>query len=206
MSVAQRLTIGALLVLLGHGISGGAQYQWVNESQDFPSTIGGLAVSEYKDAGWGGIDWFISGQGTNGGNETEHLYLLDPPNTAWTTFSIKSTSVAFVMYGDNNDGDAAFFVDGDLICTRDMFNLGGRSLLVTLLPYDFHTIAVGQLGTRNPLSLDDDVAIAGGAALVPEPTSLFMLAMCGLGLARRRVGGAGRSRRHITLAVTVDET
>lgn len=180
MRTSKMVRVAVTVVLASCASSFGLEYQWVHESQDYPSTIGGLDVLEYRNAERGGGEWSIEGTGTTDGESGRHLYLMDPPNIAWTAFDVGSTAVSFMMYGDHNDGYAAFFVDGVEVCSQDMHNLGGWSLVVTSLPYASHTISVQQLGTQNPLSDGDDIAIDGGAAVVPEPATLSLV---GLGMA-----------------------
>lgn len=153
-----------------------------------PLSIQGNPVLEYKNAGRGGIDWVVTGDGPTGGRGIRELWLFDDsaagiPGTsqATTTFSVISNAVGFVMAGDHNDGFAQFFVDGIDVGTFDMYRGGNRILAVTGLDYMAHTLKIVQLGEHNPNSTKGDVAIFGGAAFntpiaaIPEPQTYAML-------------------------------
>lgn len=153
-----------------------------------PLSIQGNPVLEYKNAGKGGIDWLVTGDGPTGGRGIRELWLFDDsaagiPGTsqATTTFSVISNAVGFVMAGDHNDGFAQFFVDGVDVGTFDMYRSGNRILAVTGLDFMAHTLKIVQLGEHNPNSTKGDVAIFGGAAFntpiaaIPEPQTYAML-------------------------------
>lgn len=153
-----------------------------------PLSIQGNPVLEYKNAGRGGIDWVVTGDGPTGGRGIRELWLFDDsaagiPGTsqATTTFSVISNAVGFVMAGDHNDGFAQFFVDGIDVGTFDMYRGGNRILAVTGLDFMAHTLKIVQLGEHNPNSTKGDVAIFGGAAFntpiaaIPEPQTYAML-------------------------------
>jgi hypothetical protein len=55
-----------------------------------------------------------------------------------------------MMTGDFNDGYADFLVDGINVGRFDLFNLGNQSLIVSDLTEGIHTIAVSQVGQKNP--------------------------------------------------------
>lgn len=153
-----------------------------------PLSIHGNPVIEYRNAGKGGIDWTVTGDGPTGGRGIRELWLFDDsaagiPGTsqAATSFSAVSNSVGFVMAGDHNDGFAQFFVDGMDVGTYDMYRGGNRILVVTELDSAVHSLRIVQLGLHNPNSTKGDVAIFGGAAFnmpispVPEPQVYAML-------------------------------
>ncbi|MGZ0018863.1 PEP-CTERM sorting domain-containing protein [Nitrosomonas sp. wSCUT-2] len=158
------------------------------EKNGNPLSIQGNPVLEYKNAGKGGIDWVVTGDGPTGGRGIRELWLFDDsaagiPGTsqATTTFSVISNAVGFVMAGDHNDGFAQFFVDGVDVGTFDMYRSGNRLLAVTGLDFMAHTLKIVQLGEHNPNSTKGDVAIFGGAAFntpiaaIPEPQTYAML-------------------------------
>lgn len=118
---------------------------WLDGSGDSLAEIGGLAVKQFKNAGTGGVDWTVIGRGGDGGNGRSQLWLLNAPNTAKLTFMVKSSAVGFMMSGDDNDGYARFVVDGRTVGTFDLYNLGEKTLVVSHLPYSYHTIEVVQL-------------------------------------------------------------
>lgn len=161
--------------------------QWVPESGDGLTSVGGRGIVEYNDAFYdaGGTgDWAVDG-GVYGGNSSQ-LWLLDDVNTASTTFSTASSAVAFMMAGDWNDGLADFLVDGvTVLAGHDMAHLGNQSLIVSGLSFATHTVAVRHLdvpGSSNAPPCAgggcDHVAIFGAAA-IPEPMTLVLL---GIGL------------------------
>lgn len=158
------------------------------EKSGNPLNIGGNPVLEYRNAGKGGIDWTVTGDGPTGGRGIRELWLFDDsaagiPGTsqATTTFSVVSNAVGFVMAGDHNDGFAQFLVDGIDVGTFDMYRTGNRILAVTGLDFMAHTLTIVQLGEHNPNSTKGDVAIFGGAAFntpiaaIPEPQTYAML-------------------------------
>lgn len=168
--------------------------EWVAEGNDFPATIGGQGVLEYRNAGYDGastFDWTVlPGSGGYSGNGSGELWLLSPPNTATTHFTVESTAVAFVMNGDFNDGFARFLVDDQFVGEFDMFQRGPSSLVVRGLDLGLHSLAVVQVGEKISDSSDIHVAILGGAALatVPLPAPLWLLGAGAVALLRRRVG------------------
>lgn len=166
--------------------------EWISltttERNGNPLNIHGNSVIEYRNAGKGGIDWTVTGDGPTGGRGIRELWLFDDsaagiPGTsqAATSFSVASNSVGFVMAGDHNDGFAQFFVDGIDVGTYDMYRGGNRILVVTELDSAIHSLRIVQLGLHNPSSTKGDVAIFGGAAFnmpispVPEPQVYAML-------------------------------
>ena len=111
------------------------------------------------------MDWTIFGTGAQGGDGEAQLWLFDSPNRAIVTFSEKSTAMAFLMSGDHNDGFAEFIVDGKSFGVFDLFELGKKTLVVSSLPFDYHTIQVVHLAKEHPKADGDHIAIFGGAAL-----------------------------------------
>ncbi|SNX58949.1 PEP-CTERM protein-sorting domain-containing protein [Nitrosomonas ureae] len=189
--------LGITLLLISSHVSA-LTLGWVPletaENNGNPLHINGKAVLEYKNAGPGGMEWEVSGEGPRGGLGIRELWLFDNsaagiPGTseATTKFSVSSNSIGFVMAGDHNDGFAQFFVDGIDVGTYDMFQTGNRILMVTGLDSLAHSLRVVQLGLHNPNSTKGDVAIFGGVAFdtltaaIPEPETYAML-LAGLGL------------------------
>jgi len=145
---------------------------WLQGAHDDVSKVGDFYVKQYKNAGTGGMDWTIFGTGAQGGDGVGQLWLFDSPNRAIVTFSEKSSAVAFLMSGDHNDGYAEFIVDGKSSGVFDLYELGKKTLVVSGLPFDYHTIQVVHLAKEHPKADGDHVAILGGAALTNrEPDS-----------------------------------
>lgn len=185
-----RILVIALLLFSSHVSA--FSVEWIPlttaERNGNPLSIHGNPVIEYRNAGKGGIDWTVTGDGPTGGRGIRELWLFDDsaagiPGTsqAATSFSVVSNSVGFVMAGDHNDGFAQFFVDGMDVGTYDMYRGGNRILVVTELDSAVHSLRIVQLGLHNPNSTKGDVAIFGGAAFnmpispVPEPQVYAML-------------------------------
>ncbi|MBX9917670.1 MAG: PEP-CTERM sorting domain-containing protein [Nitrosomonas sp.] len=198
-----RILVITLLLLSSHASA--FSVEWIPlgaaERNGNPLNIDGNPVIEYRNAGKGGIDWTVTGDGPTGGRGIRELWLFDDsaagiPGTsqAATSFSVASNSVGFVMAGDHNDGFAQFFVDGIDVGTYDMYHGGNRILVVTELDSIVHSLRIVQLGLHNPASTKGDVAIFGGAAFnmpispVPEPQVYAMLlsGLIFLGLIARR--------------------
>ncbi|UJP05521.1 MAG: PEP-CTERM sorting domain-containing protein [Nitrosomonas sp.] len=172
--------------------------EWIplvtTEKNGNPLSVYGNTVLEYRNAGRGGIDWVVTGDGPTGGRGIRELWLFDDSaagifgtSQATTLFSVISNSIGFVMAGDHNDGFAQFFVDDIDVGTYDMYQAGNRILVVTGLDSLAHTLKIVQLGEHNPNATKGDVAIFGGAAFnvpmaaIPEPETYAML-LAGLGL------------------------
>ncbi|MBS0300291.1 MAG: PEP-CTERM sorting domain-containing protein [Proteobacteria bacterium] len=192
----KRILLIALLLISSHASA--LSTKWISlettEKNGNPVSVEGNPVIEYRNAGKGGIDWVVTGDGPTGGRGIKELWLFDDsaagiPGTsqAATSFSVASNSVGFVMAGDHNDGFAQFFVDGIDVGTYDMYRGGNRILVVDGLDSTAHSLRIVQLGLHNPHSTKGDVAIFGGAAfntpisLIPEPEFYAML-LAGLGL------------------------
>lgn len=149
---------------------------WVKGSDDSVSKIGKFFVKQYKNAGTGGKDWVIFGSGYQGGDGEGQLWLFDSPSRAIVNFSVKSSAIAFLLRGDHNDGHAKLIIDDNVIGEFDLYRIGNRTLVVTGLPYDYHTIQVVHIEKKNPRASDDHVAIFGGAALTDtDPTRSVMM-------------------------------
>lgn len=185
-----RILVIALLLISPN--VGAFSIEWLplvtTEKNGNPLSIHDNPVLEYRNAGKGGIDWVVTGDGPTGGRGIRELWLFDDsaagiPGTsqATTTFSVVSNAVGFVMAGDHNDGFAQFLVDGIDVGTFDMYRTGNRILAVTGLDFMAHTLTIVQLGEHNPNSTKGDVAIFGGAAFntpiaaIPEPQTYAML-------------------------------
>lgn len=198
-----RILVVVLLLISSHASA--LSIKWIPlvtaEKNGNPVNVEGHAVLEYRNAGKGGIDWVVTGDGPTGGQGIKQLWLFDNsavgiPGTsqATTLFSVASNSVGFVMTGDHNDGFARFFVDNIDVGAYDMYRGGNRILVVNGLDPIAHTLKIVQLGLHNPHSTKGDVAIFGGAAFnmpvspVPEPEIYAMLSagLALLGFARRR--------------------
>ncbi|MBS0588586.1 MAG: PEP-CTERM sorting domain-containing protein [Proteobacteria bacterium] len=203
----KRILVIALLLISSHASA--LSIKWIplvtTEKNGNPVNIEGNAVLEYRNAGKGGIDWTVTGDGPTGGKGVRELWLFDNsaagiPGTsqATTSFSVISNSVGFVMAGDHNDGFAQFFVDNIDVGTYDMYRGGNRILVVNGLDSSVHTLKIVQLGLHSPLSTKGDVAIFGGAAFnasvspIPEPETYVML-LAGLAL----LGFAGRKKVNV---------
>lgn len=185
-----RILVIALLLISSHASA--LSTKWIplvtTEKNGNPVNVEGHAVLEYRNAGKGGIDWVVTGDGPTGGRGIRELWLFDDsaagiPGTsqAATSFSVASNSVGFVMAGDHNDGFAQFFVDNIDVGTYDMYRGGNRILVVNGLDSSAHSLKIVQLGLHNPHSTKGDVAIFGGAAFnmpvssIPEPETYAML-------------------------------
>lgn len=186
------LAFGTLLALYSF-TAAAVSIQWVPESGDALTTVGGHPILEYNDTFYDPTtgstgDWTVGGTGSYSGSATQLWLLTGTGLNASTTFTVPSTGVSFMMDGDHNDGFADFFVDGSAVATNvDLYFLGWQSLVVTGLSLAPHTLQVVLLNIANPASLATHVAIFGGAA-IPEPGTIALL---GAGLA-----GLGFGRRH----------
>ncbi len=183
-SAFARLVLGAGALVVSQS-SIAVSIEWVHQSGDSLTSVGGYDILEYMNAGTGGIDWTLTELGSTGGNGTSQLWLTNAPTSASVTFTVPSSAVSFMIHGDSNDGFAEFFVDYVLLGSFDLYNLGHQSLVVSDLAYSVHTLSVVQTGERNPSSSGDDVAIYGGAAIsasVPEPpvAALWLLGLFNL--------------------------
>ena len=203
----KRILMVALLLISSHASA--LSTKWIplvtTEKNGNPVNVEGHAVLEYRNAGKGGIDWVVTGDGPTGGKGVRELWLFDNsaagiPGTsqATTSFSAASNSVGFVMAGDHNDGFAQFFVDNIDVGTYDMYRGGNRILVVEGLDPVAHSLKIVQLGLHNHHSTKGDVAIFGGAAFnmpvspVPEPETYAMV-LAGLVL----LGSAGRKKVNV---------
>jgi len=168
----QSLSIALALaaVVAASSTSRGATMRWVDETGDGLTEAGGYSVGEYRDAGEGGLDWTLSGGGSDGGSGTNTLWLLSTPKSASTSFSTESRAIGFMMGGDDNDGFASFYVDGNSIGTYDMYNRPDTLIVENLSPGQ-HTIKVEQEGTKRGTSDNDDISIFGGAMMLPRRRS-----------------------------------
>lgn len=202
-----RILLIALLLISSHASA--LSINWIplvtTEKNGNPLNVEGNPVIEYRNAGKGGIDWTVTGDGPTGGRGIRELWLFDNsaagiPGTseATTAFSVVSNSVGFVMAGDHNDGFARFFVDNIDVGTYDMYQGGNRILVVTGLDSSAHSLRIVQLGLHNPHSTKGDVAIFGGAAFnaplspIPEP-EIYVMLLAGLGL----LGFMARGRKQV---------
>ena len=148
--------------------------EWIKSNGKREPKIGDLVVKQFKNAGRGGKDWILFGKGSNGGEGNNQLWLFDSPSRAIVNFTEKGTAVAFIMSGDHNDGFARFIVDGKSLVIADLFRLGNKTLVVSGLPFSYHTIQVVHFGKKNRGSSDDHVAIYGGAVLVSSELGLHV--------------------------------
>jgi len=99
------VSIALVFVFSVHANANGATLQWVSESGDALTSVGGYDILEYKDAKCDPCpastgDWTISGSGVHAGNSSQ-LWLINGAGlTASTTFSVASRGVSFMMAGD----------------------------------------------------------------------------------------------------------
>lgn len=158
---------------------------------DFASTVGGYNIVEYKDALSGGGEWITTG--TIGGNSTQ-LWLFSIGSTATTQLTVESTSVAFMMQNDFNDGIARFWVDGVNVFEFDTYMPTGseiaRTFIFSDLVYSAHELSIEYIGGGSSPN-SQGIALFGGAALAPVPVPaaiwLFGSGLIGLiGIARRK--------------------
>ncbi len=144
------------------------QVRWVDGSGDRLTTVAGYTVVEYRNAGEGGLEWALAGEGRDGGNGPSQLWLYDAPRRAFTALTAPSEAVAFMTAGDHNDGFATFLVDGVEVGTFDMHRRGEQTLVVEGLDRAAHHLEVRAEGRKSPRSQAAHVAVYGGAALSNE--------------------------------------
>ena len=131
-------------------------------------SVAGYRVTDYRDAGEGGGDWTLSGDGDASGMGTRLLFLLSAPLAATTQLDAPSEAVAFMMDGDGNEGFATFLVDGVEVGTFDMYGRAKQTLVVTGLPLAPHALEVRATGRQRRGSRGAHVSMYGGAALVRD--------------------------------------
>lgn len=142
--------------------------RWVSGSGDRLTEVAGYLVQGYRDAGRGGLDWTLAGEGVADGWEHHQLWMMEAPMAARTTLPVPSEAVAFMMDGDQNDGIATFLVDGQEVGTFDMYHRSMQTLVVEGLPLGRHTLEVRMTGEKRRGARGDHVALWGGSALVRE--------------------------------------
>ena len=161
-----------LLFLIAGLLSGSTpdlpETRWVRGSSDTLTVLAGYQVVGYRDAGTGGMDWTLHGDGWAGGWDHHQLWMVKAPMSARTTLPVASEAVAFMMDGDRNDGFATFLVDGQVIGTFDMYQRSLQSLIVEGLPMRRHTLEVRMEGTKRRYARADHIAMYGGSALIRE--------------------------------------
>jgi len=105
--------------------------QWINESKDYAvgERVGGWQIVEYKDAVayTSNNEWTINGASDGGFFDgSSVLWFYNPGSSATVEFSQPSTSVAFMLQSDANDGLANFYVDNmEVLHHYDMRTLPG---------------------------------------------------------------------------------
>ena len=118
------------------------EVRWVPGSGDHLREVAGYRVESYRDAGLGGLDWTVTGDGPSAGWEHHQLWLYDAPLEATTDLAVASDAVAFMMDGDRNDGWATFLVDGQEVGSFDMYGRRNQTLVVEGLSLRRHTLTV----------------------------------------------------------------
>lgn len=142
--------------------------RWVSVSGDRLAAVAGYTVVEYRNAGAGGLEWVVSGEGQAGGNGPSQLWLLEAPVQASVVFTAPSEAVAFMTAGDSNDGFATFLVDGVEIGTYNMYRRGEQTLVAEGLERVPHRLEIRADGRKVSRSQSAHVALYGGAALSNE--------------------------------------
>ena len=172
----RQLALTLALLLASGALASGAslapprtpEARWATPGGEPVEEVAGYRVVDYRDAGEGGGDWALVGQGRAGGNGTRHLFMVEGPLAARVALSVPSEAVAFMMDGDSNEGFATFLVDGQEVGTWDMYNRSMQTLVVTDLPMRPHTLEVRMTGRKRPTSRGVHVSLYGGSALVRE--------------------------------------
>lgn len=144
------------------------EVRWVPGSGDHLREVAGYRVESYRDAGLGGLDWTVTGDGPSAGWEHHQLWLYDAPLEATTDLAVASDAVAFMMDGDRNDGWATFLVDGQEVGSFDMYGRRNQTLVVEGLSLRRHTLTVRVDGIKRPRARAAHVALYGGSALVRD--------------------------------------
>ena len=95
-----------------------AATEWINESRDYSvgERVGNWQVLEYKDAVAYNANNVWTTEGVSGGiidplTDSSVLWFYYPGSYATVGFSQPSTSVAFMLESDGNDGLVNFYVD-----------------------------------------------------------------------------------------------
>jgi len=146
----------------------GPQARWMKPGGEPVTEIAGYRVADYRDAGEGGLDWTLTGEGAHSGWGTRQLWMGTAPLAAHVQLDVESEAVAFMMDGDGNDGFATYVVDGQEIGTWDMYGRAGFTLVVTNLPMKAHRLEVRMTGQKRAASHAAHVSMYGGSALVKD--------------------------------------
>lgn len=173
--------------------------EWVNESGDYSvgEWVGNWQVLEYKDAVAYNANNVWTTEGVSGGiidplTNSSVLWFYYPASYATVGFSQPSTSVAFMLESDGNDGLVNFYVDNAEVLhhfdmqTLPVERLPGSwvgTLVVSGLEYGQHSVKIESAPDFAFSSGRNDFHMYGAAAVspVPAPAAVWLwLAGCGL--------------------------
>jgi hypothetical protein len=134
----------------------------------------GHAVLEWRDADYSGFqqpwfdDWMVSDSNNITGNPNE-IWMWSVGQYIWTTTTVPSPLVSIHMIGDNNDGQADVYVDGNLVAQLDMYATNSQTVLILVrgLPNTTHVIQIND-NVAGPSGFTS-VATSGAAALKENP-------------------------------------
>lgn len=174
--------------------------EWINESRDYSvrESVGRWQVVEYKDAVAGNANsvWTVNGfpSGAVDANGSSILWFYYPGSYATVEFTQPSTSVAFMLQSDANDGLVNFYVDDtEVLHHFDMQTLPGTvmgeigvkagTLIVSGLQIGMHSVKIESAPDFVFSDGRNDFHMYGAAAVspIPAPAAIWLwLAGCGL--------------------------
>lgn len=181
--------------------------EWINQSKDYSvgESVGGWQVVEYKDAVAGNANnvWTVNGfpSGTVDANGSSVLWFYYPGSYASVEFTQPSSSVAFMLQSDANDGLVNFYVDNtEVLHHFDMQTLPGTvmgeigvkagTLIVSGLQNGPHSVKIESAPDFVFADGRNDFHMYGAAAVspVPAPAAVWLwlagcclLALTGMG-------------------------